>query len=63
MRKIRVCACQYQLRPLSDWSQFEMQVEFFADAAKEYHCHFLLLPELFSVQLFTLLPSQTNRFE
>lgn len=63
VRKIRVCASQYQLRPLTDWSQFEMQVEFFADTANEYHCHFLLLPELFTVQLFTLLPSDTNSLE
>ncbi|QDV75776.1 bifunctional GNAT family N-acetyltransferase/carbon-nitrogen hydrolase family protein [Botrimarina mediterranea] len=63
VRKIRVCACQYQLRPLTDWAQFEMQVEFFADAAKEFHCHFLLLPELFTVQLFTLLPSDIDTHE
>ncbi|WP_197526551.1 carbon-nitrogen hydrolase family protein [Botrimarina colliarenosi] len=63
VRKVRVCAGQYQLRPLTDWAQFEMQVEFFADTANEYHCHFLLLPELFTVQLFTLLPSQTDTLE
>lgn len=63
VRKIRVCAGQYEVRPIKDWSEFEMQVEFFADTANEYHCHFLLLPEMFTVQLFTLLPRETETAE
>lgn len=56
VRKVRVCAAQYQMRPLANWDQFEYQFDFFADTAHEYHCHFLLLPEMFTAQLFSLLP-------
>jgi predicted amidohydrolase/GNAT superfamily N-acetyltransferase len=56
IRKIRVCAAQYQIRPIKSWSDLEMQVEFFAETANEYHCHFLLFPELFTAQLFSTLP-------
>lgn len=55
-RKVRVCAAQYQLRPVTAWNDLERQVEFFAQTANEYHCHFLLYPELFTAQLFSMLP-------
>ncbi len=55
VRKIRVCAAQYQMRRLADWHAFENQVEFYVHTASEYHCHFLLFPELFTVQLFSLM--------
>ncbi|WP_442484121.1 GNAT family N-acetyltransferase [Aeoliella sp. SH292] len=55
-RKIRVCAAQYEMRPVDSWEQVERQVNFFAETANEYHCHFLLLPELFTAQLFSMLP-------
>lgn len=63
VRKVRVCAGQYLMRKLEDWHQFEMQVEFFADAADEYHCHFLLLPEMFTAQLFSLLPQEMESMQ
>ncbi len=55
VRKIRVCATQYEMRSLSGWEEFEHQVEFFVTTAAEYHSHFLLLPELFTVQLFSTM--------
>lgn len=55
VRKIRVCAAQYQMRPLRSWHDFEKQVEFFVATAEQYHCHFLVFPELFTVQLFSML--------
>lgn len=55
VRKIRVCAAQYQMRRVTCWEEFEHQVEFFVATAQEYHCHFLLFPELFTVQLFSML--------
>jgi predicted amidohydrolase len=57
VRKIRVCAAQYQMRPLRDWEHFEQQVDFFVATAEQYHCHYLVFPELFTVQLFSLLDS------
>ncbi len=57
-RKMRVCAAQYLMRPMTKWSTFERSVEFFVDAANEYHCHFLVFPELFTVQLFSIMPGK-----
>ena len=56
VRKIRVCAAQYLMRPIDSWDEFERSVEFFVETADTYHCHFLLLPELFTAQLFCTMP-------
>jgi predicted amidohydrolase len=62
VRKVRVCAAQYQMRSISTWEQFEHQVDFFVSTAEQYHCHFVLFPELFTVQLFsTLSPTLTEK--
>jgi predicted amidohydrolase len=45
------------MRPIRSWQEFERTVEFFVDTANTYHSHFLLLPELFTAQLFTLMPA------
>jgi predicted amidohydrolase/ribosomal protein S18 acetylase RimI-like enzyme len=58
VRKIRVCSAQYQMRRVSSWEEFEQQVEFFVWTAAEYHCHFLVFPELFTVQLFSMLDTK-----
>ena len=55
VRRIRVCAAQYQMRRLASWDEFAHQVDFFVATAEQYHCHFLVLPELFTVQLFSLM--------
>jgi len=55
VRKVRVCAAQYEMRRVQSWSDFEHQVDFFVSTATQYHSHFLLLPELFTVQLFSML--------
>lgn len=53
VRKIRVAAAQWLMRPGLTRSQFEATLSFFAESADVYHCHFLVLPELFTVQTFT----------
>jgi predicted amidohydrolase/GNAT superfamily N-acetyltransferase len=53
-RRVRVCASQYRMRRVSSWEDFRMQVEFFVETAEQYACHFLLLPELFTAQLFSM---------
>lgn len=55
VRKIRVCAAQYQMRRISSWEEFTQQVDFFVQTADEYHSHFLLFPELFTAQLFSAM--------
>jgi predicted amidohydrolase/ribosomal protein S18 acetylase RimI-like enzyme len=57
VRKVRICAAQYLLRPIRAWEEFEKNVEFFVTTADAYHCHFLLFPELFTAQLFSLMPA------
>ncbi len=59
-RKVRVCAAQYEMRPVHSWAEFKKQVGFFVAAANDYHSHFLLFPELFTVQLFTTMPSKLS---
>ncbi|MCB1176171.1 MAG: bifunctional GNAT family N-acetyltransferase/carbon-nitrogen hydrolase family protein, partial [Leptospiraceae bacterium] len=55
-RKIRVCAAQYLMRPIKTWEEFEQCVDFFVDVADSYHCHYLLMPELFTANLFSIMP-------
>jgi len=56
VRRIRVCAAQWLMRPIHSWEEFEQTVNFFVDTANTYHSHFLLFPELFTAQLFTIMP-------
>ncbi len=63
VRKIRVCAAQYLMRPIESWQQFEEQAEFFTITANEYHCHFLLFPELFTAQLFSTMPHDLDTLQ
>ncbi len=55
VRRVRVCAAQYQMRRIKSWEEFEQQVEFFVTTADEYHCHILLFPELFTAELFSIM--------
>ncbi|MBD5782255.1 bifunctional GNAT family N-acetyltransferase/carbon-nitrogen hydrolase family protein [Pelagicoccus sp. NFK12] len=56
VRSIRVCAAQWEMRRIHRWEEFEATVKFFVSTASSYHCHFLVLPELFTAQLFCLMP-------
>jgi len=60
VRRIRVCAAQWLMRPIHSWEEFEQTVNFFVDTANTYHSHFLLFPELFTAQLFTIMPSDLD---
>lgn len=54
MDRIRVAALQYFIRPVTAFSQFRDQVEALVETAADYHCHLLVFPEYFTVQLLTL---------
>ena len=60
-RRARVCAAQYQMRPIRAWQEMEDAVEFFVDTAAASHCHFLLFPEYFTYQLISCLPPSDMR--
>jgi len=57
VRRIRVCASQYLMRPIKAWKDLESTVEFFAETADTYDSHFLLMPEYFTAQMFSTMPS------
>ncbi|ABW67132.1 bifunctional GNAT family N-acetyltransferase/carbon-nitrogen hydrolase family protein [Desulfosudis oleivorans] len=54
-RRIRMCAAQYAMRPIRSWEEMEESVEFFVSFADSYHCHFLVLPEYMTYQMFSCM--------
>ncbi len=60
--KARIAAIQYMLRPVAGWSDFERQVHYVLGAAADYKPQFVLLPEILTTQLMSLLPRQDVRF-
>ena len=58
VRRMRVCAAQYLMRRITSWEDLRNSVEFFVVAADAYHCHFLVLPELFTAQMFSTMPPE-----
>lgn len=59
-RKVRVGAAQFLMRRIKTWEEFELTLEFFADSAEAYLCHFLVLPEYFGTQLFSTMPKDIS---
>lgn len=59
--RVRIAAVQYHLRHIRDWEGFESQVGFVLDAAAEYRPQFVLLPEIFTTQLMSLLDASDVR--
>ena len=53
--RVRIAAMQYLLRPINRFEDFATQVEFFVRSAREYHSHFVLFPEYFTMQLLSYL--------
>ena len=54
-RKVRLACVQYQMRKVKSFEQFAKQVTFFVDVAADYGANYVLLPELFTVQLLSQL--------
>lgn len=55
VHNVRVAAVQYQMRRIRSWEDFVTQCEFFVDTAADYHADFVLFPELFTLQLLSLV--------
>lgn len=55
IRKVRICATQFEMRSVLDWDQFVDHVSFFLEAASEYNAHFVVFPELFTAELFSMM--------
>jgi len=54
MDRIRVASLQYYIRPVKTFDAFRDQVEALVETAADNHCHLLVFPEYFTVQLLTL---------
>ena len=54
-RKVRLACVQYQMRKVKSFADFARQVTYFVDIASDYRSDFVLLPELFTVQLLSQL--------
>ena len=52
---VRVSLVQYQMRTIETWEDFERQCTFFVDVASDSKSDFLLFPELFTLQLLSLV--------
>lgn len=63
--RVRVASVQYKMRPVESFDEFARSCEFFIDTAGEYHCDFVLFPELLTEQLLGLVdasrPGQAAR--
>lgn len=53
--QVRMCAVQYQLREILNFTAFGRQCEYFVDVASDYKCDFILFPEMLTTQLLTFL--------
>jgi len=53
---VRVACVQYQMRGITDRDAFRRQVAYFVDVAADYQADFVVLPELFTLQLLSLEP-------
>lgn len=52
---VRVCVLQYKMRIVKDFEDFSTHCEYFVDVASEYHCDFIVFPEIFTTQLLSFL--------
>lgn len=50
---VRVASVQYEMKAISSWDEFALQTEYFVRVASEYRAHFVLFPELFTLQLLS----------
>jgi len=57
-RPVRICAVQYQMRSIKDFSEFAAQCEYFVDVASDYKSDFILFPELLTTQLLSFLDTR-----
>lgn len=58
VQNVRVATVQYQVRKVGSFDDMAQQVEFFVDAAADYHSDFVVFPELFTTQLLSTTPDQ-----
>ncbi len=57
-KPVRICAVQYQMRTIRDFSEFAQQCEYFVDVASDFKSDFVLFPELFTTQLLSFIDAE-----
>ena len=55
---VRLCVVQYEMRPVKSFEEFAQQCEFFVDVASDYKSDFVVFPELFTMQLLSLIEAR-----
>ena len=62
---VRVATVQFKMRAIETWDEFAKQVEFLVDVASDAKSDFVLFPELFTLQLLSVIkahrPGQAAR--
>jgi predicted amidohydrolase/ribosomal protein S18 acetylase RimI-like enzyme len=53
---VRVSAVQFKMRQVASFEEFARQCEFFVDVASDQKSDFVLFPELFTLQLLSVVP-------
>lgn len=61
-RKVRVCATQFEMQRIKGWGEFAEHVKFFIETASEYNSHFLVFPELFTAELFSVMDKNQDTY-
>lgn len=56
--QVRVAAVQYPVKPVAGFDDLARQVEHAVFVAADYGCHFVLFPELFTLQLLSAEPQR-----
>jgi predicted amidohydrolase/ribosomal protein S18 acetylase RimI-like enzyme len=54
-RRVRICAVQFQMRRVANFTEFARQCEYFVDVASDYKCDFIMFPELFTLPLLAFI--------
>ncbi len=58
VRMVKLAAVQWQMRQIEHIREFEQQCRFFVDTASDYESDFVVFPELFTLELLTLLDNR-----
>lgn len=53
LRKVRISCVQYQMRKVKSFKEFADQVSYFVDIAADYNSDYVMLPELYTLQLLS----------
>lgn len=54
--KVRICLVQYMMRKITSFDDFAGMVKYFVDVASDYKSDFIVFPEIFTLQLLSLIP-------